>query len=170
MDPANYYSSVLNVHVSIPPHLSCYDCPSWRHRGLADSGCRIIINRTWCAHGTLPSLFSERIKTWSVHDTLSSLFSERIQTWSVHDTLSSLFSERIRTWSVHGTLSSLLSGRIQTWSVHGTLSSLLSERILKHLPQRQDNSASQFARPSRRARSEFFKHRCIRSTLPLCCG
>ena len=63
----SYESSVLNVHVthpnrfgpilqsrvrcyahvSIPPHLSCHDCPTWRHRGLADSGCRIIINRTW---------------------------------------------------------------------------------------------------------------------------
>ena len=32
------------------------------------------------------------------------------------------------------------------------------------------SSASQFALPRRRARSEFFRQRCIRSTLPLCCG
>ena len=123
------------ARVSIPLNLSCHDCPSWRHRGLADSGCRIIINRTWSVHNTSSSLLSERIRTWSVDDTLSSLLSERIQTWSVHDTLSSLFSERIRTWYVDDTLSTLLSERIQTWSVDDNLSTLLSERIRMHLLQ-----------------------------------
>ena len=60
------------AHVSIPLYLSSHDCPSWRHR-LADSGYRIIINRTWSVHGTLSSLLSQRIQTWSVNGTLSSL-------------------------------------------------------------------------------------------------